>query len=315
MFKFTDWNKKDEAEEPRFKVEDYRISCAEFLEKRRNAVRPFVFDLRSAEDYEASHLNGAYSIPADNFENAVYQMPYEGDILLYGGGQGEAQQAAEQLYDNGFDTFYFIETLDEMWEFLCQSKFTITDAACAKIKELLSDSAVELFQIIAAPISAKKAQFSHGLLQAGEEHPQGKSIQVGDLEVFVDLDSLLFLSGTSVDYGTREGQEEAGFIVKNPDFEVAQISGSDEREIMEKLLEEEINPMVAGHGGFITLIDIKDNRVYLEFGGGCKGCGMIDVTLKQGVEVMVKENLPSILEILDVTDHANGTNPYYQPGK
>ena len=73
--------------------------------------------------------------------------------------------------------------------------------------------------------------------------------------------------------------------------------------------------MVASHGGNISLIDIQDGRAYVEFGGGCKGCGMVNVTLKQGVEVIIKENIPSITEILDVTEHADGTNPYYQPGK
>ena len=71
--------------------------------------------------------------------------------------------------------------------------------------------------------------------------------------------------------------------------------------------------MVASHGGVVSLLEVKDSSAYLEFGGGCQGCGMIDVTLKQGVEVMIKEQVPEIEAIYDVTDHAEGTNPYYQP--
>ena len=84
---------------------------------------------------------------------------------------------------------------------------------------------------------------------------------------------------------------------------------------IQKVLEEKINPGVAMHGGFVELIDVKENRVFLKLGGGCQGCGMVDVTLKQGIETMIKEAVPTISEVLDVTDHASGTNPYYQPGK
>ena len=79
-----------------------------------------------------------------------------------------------------------------------------------------------------------------------------------------------------------------------------------------RLLDEEINPSVAMHGGHISLIDIKDDTVYIRLEGGCQGCGMADVTLKQGVEVTIKNALPSIKAVLDTTDHAEGLNPYYQ---
>ena len=87
------------------------------------------------------------------------------------------------------------------------------------------------------------------------------------------------------------------------------------RRKIQKLLEEEINPAVAGHGGHIELLDFMNNKVYLRMGGGCQGCGMASVTLKQGVERMIKEHFPQVEEIVDTTDHAKGGNPYYQPGK
>jgi Fe-S cluster biogenesis protein NfuA len=82
-----------------------------------------------------------------------------------------------------------------------------------------------------------------------------------------------------------------------------------------KLLDEEVNPAVASHGGHIALIDIKDETVYIRLEGGCQGCGMADVTLKHGVERAIRQAVPSISAVLDVTDHAGGDNPYYQPGK
>ena len=84
---------------------------------------------------------------------------------------------------------------------------------------------------------------------------------------------------------------------------------------IQDLLDTAINPAVAGHGGMVSLVDVKDKMVYLQMGGGCQGCGMADVTLKQGIETMIREELPEVVEILDVTDHAAGQNPYSAASK
>ena len=85
--------------------------------------------------------------------------------------------------------------------------------------------------------------------------------------------------------------------------------------LVQHLFEEEINPAVAAHGGHFSLIDVKDDTVYVQLGGGCQGCGMANVTLRQGVEQRLKEVLPEMVALVDVTDHAAGTNPYYQASK
>ena len=90
---------------------------------------------------------------------------------------------------------------------------------------------------------------------------------------------------------------------------------SPQAEAIQRLLDEQVNPTVASHGGHISLIDVADNRAYILLGGGCQGCGMADVTLKQGVEVAIMEAVPSIVEVIDTTDHAGGNNPYYQGAK
>lgn len=82
-----------------------------------------------------------------------------------------------------------------------------------------------------------------------------------------------------------------------------------------ELLDTQINPTVAMHGGHIALVDVQDDTAYIRLEGGCQGCGMADVTLKQGVEVQIKETVPQIQRVLDVTDHGSGDNPYYQPSK
>ncbi|PPR09876.1 MAG: Fe/S biogenesis protein NfuA [Alphaproteobacteria bacterium MarineAlpha11_Bin1] len=78
-----------------------------------------------------------------------------------------------------------------------------------------------------------------------------------------------------------------------------------------QLLEEQINPQVAGHGGHISLIDVKENTVFVRLEGGCQGCSASSATLRQGVEVEIKKLIPSVAQVVDVTDHTAGSNPYY----
>ncbi len=87
------------------------------------------------------------------------------------------------------------------------------------------------------------------------------------------------------------------------------------RKKVQDLLDREINPALGMHGGWVELIDVKKNAVYLRLGGGCQGCGAADVTLKQGIERSIRQTIPEVGEILDTTDHAAGRNPYYQPSK
>lgn len=98
----------------------------------------------------------------------------------------------------------------------------------------------------------------------------------------------------------------------------ALVSLPDPDEIKKKvqsILDGEINPAIAAHGGWVELIDVKKNEVFIRMGGGCQGCGMADVTLKQGVEKSIREAMPEIGAIMDTTDHASGRNPYYAPSK
>jgi len=89
---------------------------------------------------------------------------------------------------------------------------------------------------------------------------------------------------------------------------------SEIRQKVQQLLEKEINPALGMHGGWVELLDVKKNSLYLRLGGGCQGCSSALVTLKQGIEKSIREMIPEVGEILDTTDHAAGRNPYYQPG-
>lgn len=81
------------------------------------------------------------------------------------------------------------------------------------------------------------------------------------------------------------------------------------------LFDEQINPMVARHGGRVELIDVQDATVMLRMAGGCQGCGMADVTLRQGIEGMLARFIPEVKGVVDITDHSAGSNPYFQAAK
>jgi Fe-S cluster biogenesis protein NfuA len=82
-----------------------------------------------------------------------------------------------------------------------------------------------------------------------------------------------------------------------------------------RLFDEQVNPMVARHGGRVELIDVQDAVVLLRLGGGCQGCGMADVTLRQGIEGMLSQFIPEVKGVEDITDHASGSNPYFAAAK
>ncbi|MFQ5972838.1 MAG: NifU family protein [Alphaproteobacteria bacterium] len=84
---------------------------------------------------------------------------------------------------------------------------------------------------------------------------------------------------------------------------------------VERVLAEQINPAVRDHGGFIRLMEVKNDTAYVRLEGGCQGCAMAYVTVRQGVEVLIREQVPEIVAVVDVTDHAGGTEPYFKTRK
>ena len=78
------------------------------------------------------------------------------------------------------------------------------------------------------------------------------------------------------------------------------------------LFEAEINPAIARHGGFVELLDVQEGVVMLRMGGGCQGCGMADVTLRQGIETALRQKVPEVAGIVDITDHAAGAHYFFE---
>ena len=307
MFKFSDLSDKDEE----FNAQNHLLTPKKFFEKRRTAKKVYVFDLRNSEDFETSHLPGAHNLPFEHFEDSIYQMPFSGEIMLYGGDEKELFSAAEILYDNGFEIFSFIDSYDSLIGGVDASFIDISRKAQDHIKKFLNASSEKIqgVSIIIETKTERKANYSIQFIELSDTPAENISIDFENIPVLVSKEVIPYLEGTEVDLNDK-GELEAF----NPSMSITEISGSVEEQI-QHVLDEEVNPMVASHGGVVSLLEVKDHNAYLEFGGGCQGCGMIDVTLKQGVEVMIKAQIPDIEAIYDVTDHAGGTNPYYQPSE
>ena len=94
----------------------------------------------------------------------------------------------------------------------------------------------------------------------------------------------------------------------------AELSG-DVAQRVSQVLDQSINPRIASHGGRADLVAVEEDVAYLRLSGGCQGCGMATVTLSQGIEVAITEGVPEINRVVDVTDHASGTNPYFEAAK
>jgi Fe/S biogenesis protein NfuA len=116
--------------------------------------------------------------------------------------------------------------------------------------------------------------------------------------------------------GKRVGTAIRSFINPPPSIpEDQMLSAAQLRQKVQQVFDEQINPGVASHGGFVELLDVQDNNVYIRMGGGCQGCGAADVTLKMGIERIIRDSVPQVREIFDTTDHASGQNPFYAQSK
>ena len=149
-----------------------------------------------------------------------------------------------------------------------------------------------------------------------------------DLSVVVPAFSIDKVRGATLD--VAGDPVEGGLVLDNPNSPSpavgaagtagaggrppADLSGDVAQRVLQ-VLDSQINPSIAAHGGRAELVAVEENTAYLRLSGGCQGCGMASVTLSQGIEVVIKEQIPEITRVVDVTDHASGENPYFESAK
>jgi Fe/S biogenesis protein NfuA len=158
-----------------------------------------------------------------------------------------------------------------------------------------------------------------------EADTQDRVVIGDDLTVVVPADSVELLQGSTLDMSRDLLNPQLVILNPNkppspsPAANIASGPPPDPAapvaERVQWVLDHHIAPAIAAHGGTATLVAVEEDAAYLRLGGGCAGCGMAAVTLSQGIEVAIKDNVPEIARVVDVTDHAAGTNPYFEAAK
>lgn len=183
---------------------------------------------------------------------------------------------------------------------------TVTAAAQEKVHEVIQNEEVDVAGLRISIQGRTAAAFQYNLGLATDAEEDDIIVQCQHFQVLVDANSAENLKGAVIDY--VDDLNASGFQIENPNTPTWD---NPKAQQIQQLLDERINPAVAAHGGQVELLNVDDEAVYIHMGGGCQGCGMANVTLKHGIEAMILEAFPEIKHVIDTTDHAAGSNPYY----
>jgi len=197
---------------------------------------------------------------------------------------------------------------------------TVTEEARHLVLELRADEAqADQLGLWLEVSGAQGGEFTYDLyFQALDDAGEGDVVEVHDgLPLVVPFDSVERLRGATLD--VRDG----GMVLVNPNRPpappsgpppTADLSGEVAQRVIQ-VLEHQVNPGIAAHGGYAELVAVEEGTAYLRLSGGCQGCGLASVTLTQGISVAIRDAVPEITSVVDVTDHASGANPYYERAK
>jgi Fe/S biogenesis protein NfuA len=191
---------------------------------------------------------------------------------------------------------------------------TITEPAQAYLAELLKKQDTEgvAVRVFILDAGTPKAETCISFCRPGDEKEDDAIQHCEGFKAYIDEPSIPFLEEAVVDYSkdAMGGQ----LTIKAPNSRLPKIT--DESSLPDRInyvLYNEINPGLAAHGGNVTLEELFDENIaVLRFGGGCQGCGMVDVTLKEGVEKTLLQQIPELKEVRDVTDHSQRENAYFK---
>ncbi len=201
---------------------------------------------------------------------------------------------------------------------------TIKDDALEKLLEIRSmEPDAEGLALVLAISGAKGTEFTYAMHMTPVDQldPEDVIEHHGDLPVAIPPGSVANLTGATLGMSTNLLQP--GMSIDNPNSPSPQILGDGPppdlsgpvAEQVEHVIQTQINPAIASHGGFVELAAIEGTVAYVRLGGGCQGCGLAAVTLSQGIESTIVAMVPDILQVIDATDHNAGENPFYEQSK
>lgn len=195
---------------------------------------------------------------------------------------------------------------------------TFTDHASKVLTTFLAGDP-EPSQALRISVTGTKSapHFDLTLVEVSDREDNERSLRVDRFTVLIREKDVELLEGATVDY--VEHPTESGFEVRPAEGRVVDTtakrtnSGEPTGEIADAVravLDNQVNPAIAAHGGMISLVDVEDTDIYVEMSGGCQGCALSRMTLRQGVERMLRDAVPELTGVHDVTDHSSGENPY-----
>ena len=186
---------------------------------------------------------------------------------------------------------------------------TFTEEARKKVREYMdmAEGSSLGVRVVAHRQARHHFRYELSLVMDGETSDSDVVVDQNVFNVFLDPQTAEGVEGTTVDFVTDV--RGSGFMFANPQAEVKWDDPLAQR--VQKVLDERIAPSLASHGGWVELLGVDGDAAMIQFGGGCHGCGMSQVTLKEGIESAILQEVPEIKRVLDDTDHASGTNPYY----
>jgi Fe/S biogenesis protein NfuA len=164
-------------------------------------------------------------------------------------------------------------------------------------------------RVLAQARSPFQVQYGLAFVSAKTANETDTVLNLTDLNIYIDKESTRYFEEVTLDF--EDGISGSGFKFLNVPRVPKEYKGTLAEKVVQ-IIDEQINPGIAGHGGYVSLVDVRGSEVIIQMGGGCQGCGMANVTLKHGVEATLKQLLPEITAVYDVTDHADGKNPYYR---
>lgn len=197
------------------------------------------------------------------------------------------------------------------------SNIIITESAQQYLKELLAKQETEGIgvRIFVEHAGTPRAECCMSYNQPEDTDPNDIVISYPDFNAYLDTPSLPYLTDAVIDYNKDRFGGQLTFRAPNAKVpKVGEDASIEER--INYVLQSQINPNLASHGGMVELIDLIDDEAgltaVLKFGGGCQGCSAVDITLRQGVEVQLKQQIPELMHVVDETDHSQTQNAYYR---
>ena len=186
---------------------------------------------------------------------------------------------------------------------------TVTQGAQEYLNNLLEDNTN--IKLTIDNVGSPRAETVLQYCKEGEEEDFA-SLDLQGFKLFYNELHEKYLKDTTIDYDVERfgGQ----LTIKAPNTKTPIIDeNSTIEERINAVIINEVNPGLAAHGGMVDLVEFREGKAILKFGGGCQGCGMVDLTLADGVEKLLKERIPEITEVSDMTDHSFTDNAYYNP--